>query len=194
MEDITSLIGMAREGDKPAAERLFALLYEELRRLARRQVNGPDPPMHATSLVHEAYFRLAREGALAVNDREHFYALAARVMRQIMLNAVRARGAARRGGGLRVEALDTQALRVIAGDELGEHVLELDAALAKLASLEPALERLVELRFFAGLELAEIAVLLDRSERSLKRDWRRARAFLYAEIAGRPEDAGPPPA
>ncbi len=184
MSDVTELIERARDGDRVAADQVFAALYAELKRLARGQLHGSDVAMHATSLVHEAYCKLVRSNQLAVNDREHFYALASRVMRQIVLNSVRARSAQRRGGGMRIDALDTQALRVAASEGIGEDVLALDEALGKLAGLEPDLEHLVELRFFAGLELDEISALVGRSERSLKRDWRRARAFLYAELRG----------
>ncbi len=196
MSDVTELIDLARGGDRAAADQVFAALYGELKRLARGQLHGADLPMHATSLVHEAYCKLVRADQLAVNDRQHFYALAARVMRQIVLNAVRGRGAVRRGGAVRIDALDTQALRVAASEGVGEDVLALDEALRKLAGLDPDLERLVELRFFAGLDLDEIGTLVGRSERSLKRDWRRARAFLYAELSASPAtgEAGPAPA
>lgn len=192
MTDITVLIGQARGGDRDAGDRLFAALYGELKRLARGQLAGGDAPMHATSLVHEAYMKLARGAAIAINDREHFYATAARVMRQIVIDHVRARDAKRRGGDARIEALDTGAMRVAAAEECGEDVLALDGALDRLSALDPLLGKVVELRFYGGLELAEIGVLLDRSERSLKRDWRRARAFLYSELAGTEVAPGPP--
>ncbi len=179
--EITELIGQARDGDRQASERLFASLYAELKHVARGQLAGGDAPLHATSLVHEAYLKLARGADVAIRDREHFYATAARVMRQIIIDHVRARDAQRRGAGVRPNGLDSGALAVVA-EQRGEDVLALEEALEKLMVLDPALGRLVELRFYAGLELAEIAALIDRSERSLKRDWRRARAFLYAEI------------
>ncbi len=182
MTDVTVLIGQARDGDRDAGDRLFAALYTELKRLARGQLAGGDAPMHATSLVHEAYMKLARGAAIAVNDREHFYATASRVMRQIVIDHVRARDAKRRGGDVRINALDTDALRAVASEGAGDDVLALDAALDKLAALDPLLGKVVELRFYGGLELSEISGLLDRSERSLKRDWRRARAFLYSEL------------
>lgn len=183
MTDITELIGQARAGDRKAGEQLFAALYDELKRLARGQLAGGDGPMRATSLVHEAYCKLARAANVAINDREHFYATAARVMRQIVIDHIRARDAKRRGGEWRVDALDTGALAMAADSRSGLDVLALDTALSKLAELDPGLERLVELRFYGGLGLPEVATVMDRSERSLKRDWRRARAFLYAELA-----------
>lgn len=189
MAEITELIGQARDGDRQASERLFASLYAELKHLARGQLAGGDAPLHATSLVHEAYMKLARGADVAIRDREHFYAIAARVMRQIVIDHVRARDALRRGAGVRPGSLDSDAL-AIAGEQRGEDVLALEAALEKLTVLDPALGKLVELRFYAGLELAEIATIVDRSERSLKRDWRRARAFLYSEIGDGSETVG----
>jgi RNA polymerase sigma factor (TIGR02999 family) len=180
--EITELIGKARDGDREASERVFALLYDELRRLAAGQLRGEDA-MRTTSLVHEAYLKLAHHGALAVNDRGHFFAVAARVMRQIVIDHVRARAALRRGGDVHFAPLDTSALQAAAEDR-GDDVLALDAALERLAEIDPQLATLVELRFYGGLELAEIAGVHERSERSLKRDWRRARAFLQREITG----------
>ncbi|HEY6544996.1 MAG TPA: ECF-type sigma factor, partial [Dokdonella sp.] len=178
--EITELIGQARGGDAQASERLFAVLYDELRRLAAGQLRGEDA-MRATSLVHEAYLKLAHHGALEVNDRGHYFAVAARVMRQIVIDHVRARSAQRRGGGQVVASLDTTALQAAAA-ERDEEVLALDAALERLAQIDAPLAALVEMRFYAGLELSEIAGVQDRSERSLKRDWRRARAFLQREM------------
>lgn len=180
MTEITELIGKARSGDAKASEQLFASLYEDLRRMAAGQLRGA-PAMRATSLVHETWLKLARHGTLEVNDRAHYFAVAARVMRQVVIDHVRARNAVRRGGEFQLASLDTTALQA-AEQGRDEEVLALDAALQRLASVDEALANLVEMRFFAGLELAEISQLLDRSERSLKRDWRRARAFLQHEI------------
>lgn len=180
MAEITELIGKARGGDAQASERLFAVLYDELRRLAAGQLRGEDA-MRATSLVHEAYLKLAHHGALEVNDRGHYFAVAARVMRQIVIDHVRARSAQRRGGDLHFAPLDTSALQAAAA-ERDEDVLALDAALVRLAEVDAPLAALVEMRFYAGLDLGEIAGVQDRSERSLKRDWRRARAFLQREM------------
>jgi len=178
--EITELIGRARAGDERASERLFANLYDELRRMAAGQLRG-DPMMRATSLVHEAYLKLAQHGAIAVNDRSHYFAVAARVMRQIVIDHVRARAALRRGGDLQFASLDTSALQAVnAGRD--EDVLALDAALVRLGEVDPALAALVEMRFYAGLDLPEIASVQERSERSLKRDWRKARAFLQQEM------------
>jgi len=178
--EITELIGKARGGDSQASERLFAALYDELRRLAAGQLRGEDA-MRSTSLVHEAYLKLANHGALQINDRGHFFAVAARVMRQIVIDHVRARAALRRGGDLMFASLDTTALQAVAC-ERNDEVLALDAALDRLAHVDGPLAALVEMRFYAGLELSEVATVQERSERSLKRDWRRARAFLQREL------------
>lgn len=182
MGDITRLLEQARTGDRAATSALFSALYGELKRLARGQLLGPSPPMQATSLVHEAWCKLATGAAVDARDREHFHAVAARVMRQVVVDHVRARAALRRGGDLAIGSLDSQALRIAASPDSDEELLALDEALGRLARVDADLARLVELRFFAGLELAEISGLVGRSERSLKRDWRRARAFLHAQI------------
>jgi RNA polymerase sigma factor (TIGR02999 family) len=178
--EITELIGKAREGDQHASERLFATLYDELRRMAAGQLRG-DQAMRATSLVHEAYLKLAQHGPIEVNDRGHYFAVAARVMRQIVIDHVRNRAALRRGGNMQFAPLSTTALQAVAQDR-DEEVLALDAALGSLAVVDPQLASLVEMRFYGGLELSEIAGVQERSERSLKRDWRRARAFLQREM------------
>jgi RNA polymerase sigma factor (TIGR02999 family) len=181
VSDITDMLGRARGGDRAATDALFAELYRELHRLAAGQLRGES--QHATSLVHEAYERFVGHGALDINDREHFFAVAARAMRQIVIDHVRSRGAQRRGGGDIVAPIETTALEIAAHGR-GEDVIALDDALGRLADTDPALARLVELRFYGGLDLVEIAALGERSERSLKRDWRRARAFLYRELGG----------
>ncbi|MEO8460233.1 MAG: ECF-type sigma factor [Dokdonella sp.] len=180
MTEITELLGQARSGNPQASERLFAVLYDELRRVAAGQLRGEDG-MRATSLVHEAYLKLAGHGGIEVNDRGHFFAVAARVMRQIVIDHIRARAALRRGGEVHFAPIATTALQA-AAENRDEDVLALDDALGRLAEIDPQLAALVEMRFYAGLELTEIAKVQDRSERSLKRDWRRARAFLQHEM------------
>lgn len=182
-DDLTALIGLAGKGDGAAADRLFAAVYAELHRLAARVLrSGGDGGMHTTSLVHDAYLKLRRPEALNQQDRAHFFAVAARAMRQIVIDHARERAAHKRGGGLETRALDTGALQVAAAGR-SEQLLSLDESLERLTVLDPALARLVELRFFGGFELAELEPVLGRSERSLKRDWRRARAFLLTDMA-----------
>jgi RNA polymerase sigma factor (TIGR02999 family) len=182
MGDVTALIAGAHSGDAVASAQLFAQVYDELKRMARQQVRRlPTAGMQATTLVHEAYFRLARPESLDLTDRAHFYAVAARAMRQLLIDSARARHAAKRGDGdpLPLDCLGAEALSVRNDDE----VFALEQAMDQLQALDPALASLVELRFHAGLELTEIAELNGRSERSLKRDWRKARAFLHAQLA-----------
>jgi RNA polymerase sigma factor (TIGR02999 family) len=186
MSEITQLIEQARTGDSEASKALFVALYDELKRLARRQVDPISGPLRATSLVHEAYCKIAVGSVLAINDRQHFFAVAARVMRQVVLDAVRARKSKRRGGDLRLVALDSVILDKAGAPVRDRDLLELDEALSALEDFDPKLARLVEMRFFAGLELTEIESLTGRSVSSLKRDWRRARAFLYAELQTQP--------
>ncbi len=183
MEDVSVLLQAASAGDRDAADRAFALVYGELQRIARRQVARTPAGPGATSLVHEVYLRLAQAGAMALNDREHFFALAARAMRQLVVDHARQRSAAKRGGGAAKLELDEIADQV--GD-MGDsdRLIGLDQALERLSALDPQLARLVEMRFFAGLELTEIAEVTGRSERSLKRDWRKARAVLHAALDG----------
>lgn len=180
MGDVTGLIVLARDGDPAASERLFAEVYRDLHRLAARQLGRGHPDMATTSLVHEAYFRLAKPEALAVNDRVHFFAVAARAMRQLVIDRARRRQAEKRGGGRDLALDDVRANEL--GVENDSNVFALEQALDHLAALDPLLAQLVDLRFFAGLELTEIAEIMQRSERSLKRDWRKARAFLHAEM------------
>ncbi len=190
MGEVTELIALARDGDRRASERLFAQVYRDLHRLAARQLGRGNKAMQATSLVHEAYFRLAGTDALALNDRVHFFAVAARAMRQLVIDRARSRQAEKRGGGRDVALDDVRA--ELLGVEQNADVFALAQALEQLGALDPGLAQLVDLRFFAGLELPEIAELTKRSERSLKRDWRKARAFLHAQLAERPELTQPP--
>lgn len=180
-EDVTALIGRAGRGEKDAADRLFATVYKDLHRIAGRVLRGGDGGMHTTSLVHDAYIKLRRPESLQQNDREHFFAVAARAMRQIVIDHARERAAHKRGGEFDLRSLDSSALQVAANGR-SDNLLALDESLGRLAEVDPALAQLVELRFFGGLELSELSAILDRSERSLKRDWRRARAFLLAGV------------
>ena len=181
--ELTQLIGLARAGDGDAADRLFAAVYADLHRLAARQLRVADGGgMRTTSLVHETYLKLARPDALDVADRAHFFAVAARAMRQIAVDRVRAAWSAKRGGGVAHATLDGVAAP--ADDRDLADLLALDRALSRLEALDVRLARLVELRFFAGMTLEEAGAVLGLSERTLKRDWRRARAFLHGTLGG----------
>ena len=179
--DVTALLRAARAGDPLAAEDLFGVVYGDLKRIARRQLGGSGGgTLTTTALVHEAYLRLARPGNLELNDRTHFFAVAARAMRQILVDHARRRVAEKRGGG--VLAIELDEGRVAAADDLAEVMVALDGALAKLEQVDERLARLVEWRFFGGMTFEEAAVGLELSDRTLKRDWKRAKAFLYREL------------
>jgi RNA polymerase sigma factor (TIGR02999 family) len=181
MSDTTTLIAAARAGDKAAEARLFEAVYADLHRLAQRHLraSGPDAA-HATSLVHEVYLRLARGNGMALNDRTHFFAVASRAMRQIVVDHVRGKLTEKRGGGIDPLPLDSAVIAIAAGCD--EELLMLDAALQRLGEVDPRLAQFVELRFYGGLQLDELAEATGLSERTLKRDWTKARAFLYREL------------
>jgi RNA polymerase sigma factor (TIGR02999 family) len=184
ISDVTTLLDAARRGDRGAEAEVFGRLYTDLKRLAHAQLAGgrrPGETLDTTVLVHEAYLRLAGGSTLDAMGRAHFFNLAARVMRNVLIDFARRRDAEKRGAALRVswpEGLDPADQS--AGSEVD--LLALDTALARLQGESPRLAQVVELRFFAGLALEEIAGLLDVGERTLKRDWRKARAFLLAEL------------
>jgi RNA polymerase sigma factor (TIGR02999 family) len=183
MIEMTALIAAARDGDKAAEARLFEAVYADLHRIAQRHLyaSGPDAA-HATSLVHEVYLRMARGDGLALNDRTHFFAVASRAMRQIVIDHVRSRRSEKHGGGVEPIGLDSAVMAIAAGRD--EELLMLDEALERLQRLDPRLAQFVELRFYGGLQMAELAEVTGLSERTMKRDWRKARAFLYRELTG----------
>lgn len=182
MGDLTALIGRARDGDRAATDALFRAVYDDLRRIAARQLaRGEGGGLGRTSLVHEACVRLVRPEALDLNDRAHFFAVAARAMRQVAVDHARERIADKRGGGAADLPLD-EALGV--PDDRGRHLrlLALDAALAQLEAVDPRLARCIELRFFGGATLEETAGLMETSLATTKRELRKARAFLNARL------------
>jgi RNA polymerase sigma factor (TIGR02999 family) len=166
--------------DKPLMDGSFTLLYQELRRVAHAQLRRGGPlTLDTTAVVHEAYLKLSA-GEPRWNDRRHFLSLAARAMRQVVVDYVRAQAAQKRGGELRrVELSEGMPQGGVPIDEL----LSIDSRLELLEKTDERLARLVEMRFFAGLSNAEIATVLCLSERSVERDWRRARAFLLVCLA-----------
>ena len=179
--DVTELLSASSRGDREARERLFSLVYGELRALAHRQLRRavPGETMNTTALVHEAYLKIARPGGTA-RDRGHFFAIAARAMRQILVDQARERTAQKRGGGQRLEVLHEEAVTL---DARAGEIVALDGALERLAALDERLSHLVELRFFAGLSVEETAEVLSVSDRTVKRDWRKARTFLHHALS-----------
>ncbi|HVS66112.1 MAG TPA: ECF-type sigma factor [Thermoanaerobaculia bacterium] len=182
--EITRYLQAWGDGDPEAIDRLFPLVYAELRRLARSRLRGGrGGTLSSAALVHEAYLKLVDQTRADVRDRSHFFAIASKVMRRILVDQARRRGARKRGGGdTRVE-LDEA--RVAAATPAPE-VVAIDEALERLEQVDPRLAQTVELRFFGGLSVEETAAALGISEATVKRDWSKARLFLYDTIAGVP--------
>jgi RNA polymerase sigma factor (TIGR02999 family) len=178
-DPITTWVGAARRGDREAAESLYRAVYGELRRIAHAQRRRlrPSETLSTTVLVSELYLRLARAAPLPVADRHHFFSLAARITRQILIDGARRTLAARHGGGADLAPLEGE--RDFIAPERPAELLALDEALQRLAAVDEELARVVELHFFAGLSFEQMAESSTKSERTLRREWRRARAFLY---------------
>lgn len=177
---VTRLLEAVREGNHQAMDDLFAMVYEELRRLARVVRRGrAGETLNTTALVHEAYAKLVPSPSLDVESRTHFFRVVARAMRQVLVNAAEARMAAKRGGNwVPVTLHDHPAERPLDAETL----LALDAGLRELETLDPRQVRIVECRFFAGLSVPETAETLGISEPTVKRDWRAARAWLAQRL------------
>ena len=169
------------EDDRLANEQLFSALYADLRRLARREVrrNGAHDVLGTGTLVHEAWLDISRRPDLSFEDRARFLAYAARTMRGLVIDRVRARHAQKRGGGFVITALDTDSADATAQPELLQSIGE---ALDELAAIEPELARVVDLKFFCGFTMAEVAQLQGSSERTVQRQWEKARALLYRAL------------
>ena len=183
-ESITALIQAHRAGAPHAFDRVVELVYPELRRVARQQLRRgrPDAPvLDTTGLVHEAYLKLVDQASLDARDRGHFLAIAARAMRQVIVDHARTRQAAKRGAGAEHLPFDERSAAVQAR---AEHLLAVDEALSRLAHEDPRLLQVVECRFFAGYSEAETAEALEVSTRTVERDWIRARTWLRSAITG----------
>jgi RNA polymerase sigma factor (TIGR02999 family) len=182
MGEVTTLLEEARAGKPPVFERLFELLYTDLKRLAHAKLRGGEPcvGLDTTALVHESFLRLVKIDRLEVNDRPHFMAYAARVMRSVIVDLVRKRSAQRRGGVAEAITLDTGLSEALpAGNS---EILAIHEALEALAAIDERLVRVVEMRYFVGLSTAEIAAALGVTSRTVERDWEKARSFLYCQI------------
>lgn len=177
----TELLTLARSGDEDALARLFPLVYDELRRLAgaRMRNERADHTLQPTALVHEVYLRLIDQHSVDWTNRAHFFGLAAEMMRRILVTHAVAKKADKRGGEfIRVELGEDISLRGINDLDF----IDLDRALTELAEFAPRQARVVELRFFGGLTNEEVALVLDLDERTIKRDWRTARAWLFDRL------------
>jgi RNA polymerase sigma factor (TIGR02999 family) len=178
---ITSLLQRWRHGDKAAMDDILPIVYEELRRLARARLKAdPAQSLQATALVHEVYLRLVDRACTRILDRTHFFALAARVMRQVIADHARRRMAGKRGGGVTIIGID-DAMPV--ANTRGIDVVALDEALAQLNSFDERLCRIVELKFFAGLTIDETAQALDLSTATVEREWTVAKAWLHQRLS-----------
>jgi RNA polymerase sigma factor (TIGR02999 family) len=177
-----ALADVDQEGGR---QRFLELVYNELLRIARAELNRHrrGHTLDTRSLVNEAYLKLFNSGNLGFENRGHFYAAAARAMRQVVIDYARARLAERRGGGCERISLDALEGMPLPVDAQAEQLLAIDRALEKLASLDERLVKIVELRFFAGLGVTEIADLLGVSEPTVKRDTRAAKAFMHRELS-----------
>lgn len=180
-DEITRLLLAHHEGDEEAFHQLTSLVYEDLRRIALRQIarGGAGATLSATVLVHEAYLRLIDETRVEWQDRSHFFAIAARSMRRIIIDHARERGAQKRGGGQAHVELDPERIVVV---EQAETLLAIDAALAAMSDIDERLARVAECRLFGGLSEEETARALDVSLRTVQRDWQRARAWLQRDL------------
>ena len=163
---------------------LFAKLYDELHRIARRELarSGGDLGASPTTLLHEAYLDMVMRESLVFPDRARFLAYAGRAMRALVIDQVRARGALKRGGDLHITSLDTHVADQVAEPQ---QLADIGAALDELAGLDPELATVVDLKFFCGFNVAEIAALQEVSERTVQRRWEKARALLYRSLGGR---------
>ena len=180
-EPITDLLLQLSVGDPSAMDRLFPLVYDELHRMARRALRREhlDHTLGTTGLVHEAYLKLVDQTRVGWRDRAHFFAVAALAMRRILVDYARRHRREKRGGGRRAVSLDESAISL---DERAENLMALDEALTRLGALSPRLGRVVECRFFGGLTEEEIAEALGVTTRTVKRDWAKARGWLYQEL------------
>lgn len=184
MGDVTLLIERAREGDRAAFDRIFELLYPELRQIAHRRLtrSAKDGLIETTALVNECYMKFIQRDSLTPGDRAHFLAYSATVMRSIIVDAARAAHADRRGGDAEQVTLGTDLIDTVpnpAGD-----ILDVHAALEDLARIDARLARVVEMRYFGGMSDDEIAEALELSSRTVRRDWEKARLLLAHALRG----------
>lgn len=180
--DVTELLRQWQAGNSDALERLLPLVYEELRRVARARLRQEQPghTLQATALVHEAYLRLVGSHDHTPQNRTHLFAMAARLMREILVDHARRKAAGKRGGTATMIALDES---VPAPEIATIDILALDEALSELHDLDPRLCRVVELRFFAGLNINETAQALQVSTATVERDWTISKAWLHQRLA-----------
>jgi RNA polymerase sigma-70 factor (ECF subfamily) len=189
VQEVTRLLNAWIDGDRAALEKLTPLVYQELRVLAKRYM-GREPAGHTlqpTALVHEAYLRLIEQRNVRWQNRAHFFAISAQLMRRILVDKARARYNRKRGGEARQVALNEA---LVASKERGEELVALDDALQSLAAIDPRKSQVVELRFFGGLSVEETAEVLKMSPDTVTRDWKMAKVWLMRELSKRNRDEG----
>ena len=185
MPDVTQILSAIEQGDPSAAEQLLPLIYDELRKLARWYLSQERPghTLQPTALVNEAYIKLVDQSRVDWQGRTHFFAVGARVMRNLLIDHARARGRAKRGGDWHKVTLAEGVAPFDARDLAPERLLAINEALERLAELDERQARVVELRFFGGLTVPEVAQVLDVSPRTVEGDWTHARAWLKRELS-----------
>jgi len=181
-QEVSQLLRAWSNGDQDALDKLMPLVYDELRRMAKRHMDrqGPGHTLQTTALIHEAFLRLVDQKEAHWQNRAHFFAVAARAMRHILVDYARARHAAKRGGAAIVVSLDEAA---VASDERVAEMVALDDALESLAAVDRRKCQVVELRYFGGLSVEETAEVLKVSPETVARDWRLARTWLLRELS-----------
>jgi RNA polymerase sigma-70 factor, ECF subfamily len=179
--DVTVLLAKLAKGNQDAGEKLVPLVYDELKRLARRYMRRerPDHTLQATALVHEAYFKLVRQQSVHWEGRSHFFGIAARLMRRILIDHARGHLREKRGGANEVLPLNEE---LLFSPERSEELVRLDDALERLSAIDARQGQIVELRFFGGLSVEETAAFLRISPKTVKRDWAIAKAWLHGEL------------
>lgn len=180
-QEVTQLLIAWSNGDQESLDRLVPMVYDELRRIARRYMER-EPVGHTlqtTALVNEAYLRLIEQKEVKWQNRAHFFAISAQLMRRILVSMARARHANKRGGEARQVSLDEA---MVVSEERAAELVALDDALNQLAALDPRRSRVVELRYFGGLSVEETAEVLKISPDTVMREWKRAKAWLYTEL------------
>jgi RNA polymerase sigma factor (TIGR02999 family) len=185
--DISVLIEAARTGDSDAVDKLFPLVYDELRGQARRNLAGMnrDGTMNTTAIVHEAYLKMSDQSKPDWNNRAHFFAIAAKAMRHVYLDYAKRKTRQKRGGGaahVPIEDVAVADQNAVFDEKHAELVLELDAALKNLEEKSPRLTRVVECRFFGGMTVEDTSLALGISQATVKRDWTMARALLFKDL------------
>lgn len=184
-QTVTQILKASRDGNREAVDRLFSILYDELRRVAHRQLANQQnrATLNTTALINEAYLRMVDQTQVDWQDRTHFFAYAARTMRTIVVSHARRRSARKRGGHLQRVSFEERDLPV---ETQADVIVAVDDALTRLADVSERLSTIVEYRFFGGMSIAETAAALGVSDRTVRRDWTKAKAWLYGALYGEP--------